>query len=133
MEAGKHYHIYTHANGFENLFQSAENYWVLFKAVRTFYSARGRYICLVFDAQPSPLPYSNKNRGGTNCHFFFKPSIKSIKFRIKRPIKPPRFRKPWRFRWRFKWRFRWKFRKRNRKKNLATIQQPLQRLHQGVQ
>jgi len=26
MEAGKHYHIYTHANGFENLFKSDENY-----------------------------------------------------------------------------------------------------------
>ena len=26
MEPGKHYHIYNHANGFENLFQSDENY-----------------------------------------------------------------------------------------------------------
>ncbi|MBS1489267.1 MAG: transposase [Bacteroidetes bacterium] len=26
MEAGKTYHIYNHANGFENLFQSEENY-----------------------------------------------------------------------------------------------------------
>ena len=26
MEPGKTYHIYTHANGFENLFQSQENY-----------------------------------------------------------------------------------------------------------
>ena len=26
MEAGKQYHIYTHANGFENLFRSDENY-----------------------------------------------------------------------------------------------------------
>ena len=26
MEAGKSYHLYTHANGFENLFQSDENY-----------------------------------------------------------------------------------------------------------
>jgi putative transposase len=26
MEPGKVYHIYTHANGFENLFRSQENY-----------------------------------------------------------------------------------------------------------
>ena len=26
MEPGKSYHLYTHANGFENLFQSEENY-----------------------------------------------------------------------------------------------------------
>ena len=26
MEPGKHYHLYTHANGFENLFRSDENY-----------------------------------------------------------------------------------------------------------
>jgi len=36
MEAGKHYHIYTHANGFENLFQSAENYGYFLKRYEHF-------------------------------------------------------------------------------------------------
>ena len=38
MEAGKHYHICTHANGFENLFQSAENYRYFLKRYEHFIS-----------------------------------------------------------------------------------------------
>ncbi|MCX8489601.1 MAG: transposase, partial [Cyclobacteriaceae bacterium] len=38
MEPGKLYHLYTHANGFENLFQSKENYLFFLKRYKHFIS-----------------------------------------------------------------------------------------------
>jgi putative transposase len=54
LEPGQMYHIWTHANGDENLFREDENY-TYFLEKYSYYIARCRYVCLLPDAEPFTL------------------------------------------------------------------------------